>query len=126
MSGSTEWPWPGDSREDRAKRVAISYRELIHGILSGKFLSPLDALCDLDDSWRKLQQLWVFPSNQPLRVHDWHTAPEMSELIGVPVGSIYMWAKRNHIRSKTIEGKLRFNVGDCIEYEAKRRNRRKP
>ena len=36
MAERTSWPWPEDTREDRAKRIALSYRELLSRIARGE------------------------------------------------------------------------------------------
>lgn len=118
------WPWPGDSREDMARRVALSYRAFCVLLLTKGTPDPLNSLRDIDDQWSALGQNWILPSNSPLRLDDWLSAKGMSELLSIPERWIYNWALRKHIRQSSIDGKKVFNVGDVVEYERQRRIKR--
>ena len=116
--------WPGDSREDRARRVALSYRALAYNILRGNYIDPLASLKTLDDNWIESGQTWIRPTDQPLRLDDWLTNIDMSELFHISAKSIYDWGRRGHIRIAIIDGEKRYNVGDLVTYERGRRIRR--
>lgn len=112
------WPWPGDSREEKARRVAIFYREL-----AARYAPP-EVLAEVDAKWRGLQQDWLFPTLQPLRLDDWLPASEVAALIHVPANIIRMWGVRKHIRVTRVGALNHYNVGDVVEYEARQRARR--
>jgi hypothetical protein len=121
-----EWPWPGDSREDRARRVAISYREFIYLVFTGVITAdPLSSLRDLDDRWMGLGQTWIKPSESPLRLDDWLTAESMGDLLSIPAKWVYNWGMRGQIRVSRLDGRNVYNVGDVVEYERSRRVKRK-
>jgi excisionase family DNA binding protein len=120
MTSST-WPWPADSREDRARRIALSYRRLIELALTGDIDNPATALADLDTKWQELGQTWITPTQQPLRLDDWLTPAELAELLGIDARSFRDWARRGHIRAITTAGTRRYCVGDIVTYGAKRR-----
>lgn len=119
------WPWPGDSREEQARRIALSYREFARLALSGRYADPLSAMDDLDAKWIALGQSWVMPSQSPLRLNDWLTADSMGELLSIPAKWVYNWGMRGHIRVSTLENRKVYNVGDVVEHERQRRMKRK-
>lgn len=113
------WPWPRDSREDRAKRVALSYRHLAetHPDLAA-------ALNALDDRWTEYGAGWVRPTPTPLRLDDWLTATDMANLFHQAPATVREWGRRGNIRTHTADGARRYNVGDVVAYQRTRRLRR--
>lgn len=124
LSGSSRWPWPGDSREEKARRVALSYRHLVEVLLTTGLKDPQAALAELDAKWLDLQQFWLFADRRPLNVDEWLSASEMAEIVFLPAQVIRMWGVRGHVRVRVLDGLNRYNVGDVVEYEAAQRNRR--
>jgi hypothetical protein len=117
-SSRTGWPWPGDSREDRAKRVALAYRHR---------LAELDpsAAAELDEQWAELGAGWVAPAPAPLDLDAWHSAGEMAELLHIDPQYLRDWARRKHIRVIQDTRKRRlYCVGDVVAYMRKARLRR--
>lgn len=112
MTGS--WPWPGDSREDRAKRVALSYRTALLN-------HAPEAAETLDEHWISLEQGWVRPTNQPLRLDDWLTEAEMADLLSISPKGVYMLGHRQRVRVHTVNGVRLYCVADIVEYHQKRR-----
>jgi len=107
------WPWPQDSREDKARRVAQSYRRLAQGL-------PEQHLVDaLDHHWIDLGQSWVVPTQSTINPDDWVTADEAAELFSIPAKSVYDWGRRGHVRKVH----SRYNVGDIIRYSQTRGKR---
>jgi len=118
------WPWPTDSREDRARRVALSYKRLIELALAGQIDDPASALQQLNTKWQKLGQGWVKPADTPLHLDDWLTPAELAELFHVDPQSFSHWARRGHIRAVDRNGKRLYRVGDIVAYSARRGKRR--
>lgn len=118
------WPWPRDSREDRAKRVALSYRHLVETWTPGDIDLGV-ALAALDDRWCDLGAGWVRPIDGPLDLDEWLTDAEMGELFHQAPKTVYAWAHRGRIRFRLCnDGVRRYNVGDVVDYQRSRRLRR--
>lgn len=110
----TQWPWPQDNREDRARRIALSYRKLCadNGINTQT----------LDQHWETLGQTWLTPTELP-NLDAWITETEAAQLFSQPTKSIYDWGRRGHIRVlHTPEGR-RVNIADILDYSKRRRKR---
>lgn len=118
------WPWPRDSREDRAKRIALSYRHLVEAIVRTEVDDVGGALACLDDRWCELGAGWVRPSTLPLRLDDWLTSSEMAELFHQAPATVREWGRRGNVRVEMIDGARRYNVGDVVAYQRTRRLRR--
>lgn len=116
----TKWPWHADTREDRARRVALSYRRLMELALDGQIDNPTKALNDLDTKWQELGQGWVKPADTPLDMDGWLTAAELVELLHLDPHAPRDWARRGRIRVMTIHGVRRYCVGDIVAYAANR------
>ncbi len=119
------WPWPNDSREDRARRVAISYRRLIELVLAGETYDLATALEQLDVRWQELGQGWLKPADTPLLEDDWLTPRELAELLHIDSRSISHWARRGHIRAVDRNGTRLYRVGDIVAYSTRRGKRRR-
>lgn len=118
-----QWPWPGDSREDRAKRVALSYRRLALAIAAGDVADPTAALADLDARWDERGAGWVAPTRAPLDLDAWLTAGEVARLLCIDPQRLRDWARRGHIRTMQAQlaGPRRYCVGDVVSYQRTRR-----
>jgi hypothetical protein len=119
----TKWPWHADNREDRARRVALSYRRLMELAMNGQIDDPATAFTALDAKWQELGQGWVKPSDAPLDTDDWLTAAELAELLFIDPHSFRNWAQRGRIRVITEYGVRRYCVGDIVSYYAQRGSR---
>lgn len=119
----TKWPWHADTREDRARRVALSYRRLIELALNGQIDDPTTALNSLDAKWQELGQGWVKPSDTPLDMDGWLTPAELADLFHIDPHSFRNWAKRGRIRVMVVHGVRRYCVGDVVSYYAQRGSR---
>jgi hypothetical protein len=117
------WPWPRDSREDRAKRVALSYRHALQQ-LAAEDPAVAANLAAIDQRWADLGAGWVRPTPVPLDLTEWLTAADMAELFHQAPKTVYAWGRRGRIRvSLRDDGTRRYNVGDVVEYQRIRRLR---
>lgn len=120
------WPWPQDSREDRARRVAHSYRRLALR-LAASVHNSRNSVTELDQHWLDHGQSWLVPTQSTINPDDWVTSYEASELFSVPAKSVYDWGRRGHIRKLAAakNGIVRYSVGDIIQYSHNRGKRRR-
>jgi hypothetical protein len=127
------WPWPGDSREDRAKRVALSYRDVLHHIARGHLdeyglpYDPAGELHRLDQHWADLGIYWHLPRPAMLIDPDeWMGAPDLAFHIDRTPRDIYNWARRGHIVQRVgPDGAPEYSVASVIAYQRKQRARRR-
>lgn len=118
-----QWPWHADTREDRAKRIALSYRRLALALAAGE--ADASALADLDAQWADLGAGWVRPIEQELDLDGWLSAGELAALLCIDPQRFRDWARRGHIRSAVFDGPHRlYCVGDVVAYERNRRLKR--
>lgn len=118
-----QWPWSGDTREDRAKRVALSYRRLAQQFAAGDVTDQDGALADLDGRWRELGAGWIEPTSVPLDLDAWLRAGAMAELLSIDPRCLRDWARLGHIRVLQMGGARHYCVGDIVGYQRKRRLR---
>lgn len=123
------WPWPGDSREDKAKRVARSYRALNLRIAQGRCEDPAGDLHRLDQHWDELGVHWHMPAPDLMTdaaEHDeWWASRDLAHAIDRDRRDIYNWARAGHIRQRTgVDGTPEYNVADVVAYNTKLRERR--
>jgi hypothetical protein len=118
-----KWPWPRDSREDRAKRVALSYRHALQ-VFAEVRDDAAAALLALDVRWSELGAGWVRPTLVPLDLDAWVDAAAMAELFHQDPRTIYDWGRRGNIRVRVYRQARHYNVGDIVTYQAQRRLRR--
>ncbi len=118
------WPWPGDSREDRARRIALSYRQLVLDIAQGRCNDPAGYLHRLDRHWAEHGEFWPCPGPLPV-VDDWLTAADLAHLIHRSPRDIYRWARRGAIRQRTsADGSPEYSLSSAIAYQQRQRQRR--
>jgi hypothetical protein len=116
MAGIT-WPWPNDTREQRARRVALAYRAELER-------TAPERAKRLDATWTERGQGWIAPTYTPLRLDDWLTPDELADMFHVPPCSFKDWHRRGHIRvMKMANNKRLYNVGDIVNYSAARQRK---
>lgn len=119
------WPHPEDDREDRAKRVALSYRQLLFDITQGQCDDPAGELYRLDQKWLRLGAFWAVPSLDPYEGTEWVYAADAAHYADVEPGTVRKWAERGHIRVEhDHRGAPVYNVGDLRAIDARRRRKR--
>jgi hypothetical protein len=120
------WPWLGDSREDKARRVADSYRDLVRRIAQGQCDDPAGECHRLDQTWIARGIDWLNPNrDKPLDPDEWMTAPDLAALIGRPRKDIYNWARLGHIQQRCgPDGAPEYLAGSVVQYHARLRHRR--
>lgn len=117
------WPWKGDTAEDRAKRIALSYRQLVFDISQGRCFDPAGDLHRLDAQWAEYGQFWPCPGLVPVDEHDdWYTAADLAHLLSKAPTDIYRWARQGKIQQRTsAEGWPEYSLTSAKAYMQKRR-----
>lgn len=119
------WPHPGDSREDKAKRVALSYRQLVEDITQGRCYDPADDLYRLDQRWAAYGIHWPNPPLDHIEPDEWLTAADVAHLADRTPADIYRWARRGNIQQRaSADGSPEYLVGSVINYQHQQRARR--
>lgn len=122
------WPWPGDSREDKAKRIALSYRQLVEDIINGGIQAPATALARIDQRWATHGHYWPNPPDElidDLAFDDWHTAADLAHLLHCTPADIYRWARRGNIEQRvSADGCPEYSLASARRYLAAKRQRR--
>lgn len=131
MTTLIRWPWPADSREDRAKRVATSYRELLQRLSrgerdsAGQLLDVAGELYRLDQYWLQRAAYWAVPSYDPYDPDEWVNAADAAHYADVDPKTIRKWAERDEIRvDHTRDGTPIYNIGDLRAYDARKKQAR--
>ena len=132
MTNTLPWPWPQDSREDRAKRVARSYRNALEDIARGRHDTnglPPDAAGDLyrlDVYWARYGIHWTTRrADLTLDPDDWMSAPDLAHALDRTRKDIYNWARLGHIQQRTApDGAPEYSVASVINYQRKLIQRR--
>jgi hypothetical protein len=122
------WPWPEDTREGRAQRIAHSYRQLIQDIAQGRCTDPAGDLHRLDQKWANYGIMWHFPMlPDPLSdAAEWMSAPDLSAALNRPRKDIYNWARLGHIEQRTgPDGAPEYLTSSVIDYQRKLTTRRR-
>jgi len=84
-----QWPHPGDTLLQRARRIAIAYRQHLH--------TANPQLCDaLDDTARAYGEDWVCGGTLTVPEDQLLTTAEAAELAGVDIETIRQWRKRGY------------------------------
>lgn len=120
--------FPGDSREDIAKRVALSAIGLLDAVACGELDKPAltAALGMFHAAWAAEGVKWTMADERPLDLDEWLTASEMADLVEVEPATIRQWRHRGHITSRdgaATRGRL-YNVGEVLAYQRRQREAR--
>lgn len=121
-----DWPFPGDSREERAQRIANSYRALLVDITQGRCTDPAGAMHRLDMKWRKYGVFWHMPTVAPEpEPHDWVTTRDAAHYANRAEATIRTWAHRGHITTRVApDGATQYLVRSLMDYAVQQRRRR--
>lgn len=112
------WPWPGDTPLDRARRVALSYREA----LLRHF--PDDAL-DLDGKFAGWGEVWVSPLLSDIDLEEYVTVDVAAQHVGLTAKAVYAWIYKDVLEAKKgRDGRLRVKLGDVLEVSRELRRKR--
>jgi hypothetical protein len=112
------WPWPGDTPLDRARRIALSFRNALYEI------SP-DAAMAIDDQVTGWGELWVVPAIETVDLDDWVTVDVAASHVGLTAKAVYNWVYTRDLESKTGNDKrLRVKLRDVLEMNRDLRERR--
>lgn len=119
------WPWPGDSREDKAKRIALSYRQLAADIIARKIHDPATALASLDQRWAAHGHHWLNPPGELMDhtgLDEWQTAADLAHFLHRTPADIYRWARRGKIEQRVgADGSPEYSFPSAFEYQRNRR-----
>jgi len=119
------WPWPEDSREDRAKRIAGTYRGLVQRIAQGLCEDPAVDLDRLDQHWCDLGAFWVMPPQAEINEQDWVDVRTAAHYADRSEQTIRVWAHRDLIDAREgADGAPEYRVASLIEYANTQRNQR--
>jgi hypothetical protein len=119
------YPFPGDSREERAKRVAHSYRQLVQDIAQGRCDDPAGALHRIDMQWRDVGVYWPCPMPDIYDDDEWLPAPDLAHYFHRTRKDIYNWARHGNITQRTgPDGRPEYSVRSVREYLRSARARR--
>ncbi|KIU18312.1 hypothetical protein [Mycolicibacterium llatzerense] len=122
------WPWPGDSREDKAKRVARSYRDLAERLTHGRVDNPGAELYLLDQYWAEYDVHWQHEERIDIledRDDEWMPARDLAHAVDRDRKDIYNWARAGHIKQRAgADGTPEYHVGSVKAYVEKLRQRR--
>jgi hypothetical protein len=113
---------PGESREDRAKRVAKSYRQLVVDLAQHRYLDPAHELARLDQRWAAEDVHWQIPGGADLLSdpEEWLSAPDLAHALGRTRKDIYNWARRGQIEQRVgADGGPEYLIGSVIAYQAR-------
>lgn len=132
--GDKPWPWPDDTPEDKAKRVARSYRGLVQSIAQGRCTDPAGDLHRLDQHWLELDQHWVMPQVVPFDPDEWLSAADMVVAFAhyktLTEGQIRNWAYLKRRGADGIsevpgpDGRPLYNTGDVMSHLVRQARRR--
>lgn len=118
-------PFIGMSREERAQRVARSYRTLVQQIAQGKCEDPAGDLHRLDMQWQSCGVAWHMPRNKPIDPDAWMSAAELAITLNRTRKDIYNWARLGHIEQRaSADGAPEYSVASVLDYQRKLNQRR--
>jgi hypothetical protein len=113
------WPHPGDTKLDRARRCAHTYRaELLK-------VAP-DRAAAVDARLTELGEPWVAPQRADVDLDAWVSLDQAAELTGGTRDMIYKWATRDErIHAiKDDRGRLLVQVRQVLDAQAELRIQR--
>ncbi len=133
MYNNKPWPWPGDTYEDKAKRVGQSYRGLVQSIAQGRCDDPAGDLHRLDEHWKELGQAWIIPRYVEMDYDEWLSAADIvvafAHLKTLTEGQIRNWAYHKRkgrdgiIEQPDHDGRPTYNVGDVMSFIVRQRRK---
>lgn len=113
LTNLSSWPWPGDTREDRLKRIIDHYRSALAEV-------DYEACANLDNLMVNCGQGWVC-DNSIVDVNEMLSAKQMAEKFGLVEFDVRNWSRRHPelIRKhKAANGRTLYRVGDVLTYHA--------
>lgn len=123
--GIKAWPWPGDDAEDKAKRIALSYRQLVYDIAQGRIDDPAGELHRLDEHWAQFGHYWPRPGPMPVDDDEWLCAADLAHLIHKTPADVYRWARRGKIEQRVgPDGAPEYSLASAHAYMLARRQKR--
>lgn len=116
----TQWPFAGDTKLDRSRRVARAYRDA---------LVRVDAhTCGLlDTAAVAVGETWIVPQHRPpLPAQEWVPAIRVADALGIEEQRVRKWGQRGQVpRLIDADGRPLFRLADCqARLAALRRARR--
>lgn len=112
-----------DSREDRAKRVALAAIDLACHLARDEHDAA--KIESFRSRWVGAGAGWVAVRQTPIDPDDWLSAGEMAALVDVSASAVYKWRCRGHISERRDpNGRPLFNVGEVLAWLAAQRMRR--
>lgn len=112
-----------DSREDRAKRVALAAIDLATCLARDDTDTAL--IESFRSRWVDAGAHWVAPTRAPIDPDEWCCAAEIATLVDVSTSAVYKWHRRGHITARRdTAGRPLFNVGEVLAWLASQRKRR--
>jgi hypothetical protein len=112
----SRWPFPGDLPVDRARQVALQYRELLMRV------DP-DACAAVDAAAVLAGEGWVAGEWAIETEEDLVTVPRAAELVGRSTRWVYQWA-RDHGGGVNRSGRIKVRLLDVRAAVAHERARR--
>lgn len=124
----TRWPYPDDTPLQRARRIAVAYRQHL------KTANPT-VCAALDDMATGFGEGWVCEQTVTVAEDEMVTTAQAAELAGVDVETVRQWRKRGYIsrggRREHLQvaglsdrGWPMFRAADILEVAATTRTRR--
>lgn len=105
----TRWPFPGDTELDKARRIALGYRQAL--------LTADPATCAvLDAAADEFGQRWVTGTlGLALDPDGWYPAVVVADALCIEPTRVRMWAQRDKvaISPDPADGRALYNLRDC-------------
>lgn len=104
----TRWPFPGDTELDKARRIALGYREAL--------LTADPATCAvLDAAAEELRQRWVTGTALlALDPDGWYPAVVIADALCIEPGRVRMWAQRDKVEIRPdADRRALYCLRDC-------------
>lgn len=119
MTRPDPWPWPADTQLERARRVALEYRDVLHR------LAPA-LVARLDEAMTERGQGWVDARPIAHDPDDLLTVAEVAEFSQVEPRTVTAWRleRTPPLPSKRTPDGIRIRFGDLVAWQADRRRRR--
>lgn len=110
------WPYPGDSHDDKLKRIARMYRD--------KLAEHLPDLCaPLDAALIRLGHGWIRPKPVTYQLDDLLTPEQAADYCGCQLRTLDAWRSRGLRATRTTNG-LRYRYDDLLDYHREQRRKR--